>query len=62
MNDKIYAPRSAQEKNSHTDHSHKMEYTAPNLISYGQVRTLTQAGSGTTTEQKPGQGATSKKP
>ena len=61
MNDKAHSMRSDQEKNSHTDHFHKMEYTAPKLISYGQVRTLTQAGSAGKPEQSSGQGAASKK-
>lgn len=45
MNDKTHSPRSDQEKNSHTDHFQKIEYTAPKLIGYGQVRTLTQSDS-----------------
>jgi hypothetical protein len=37
-------------------------YITPKLTSFGRVRELTAAGSGTRAENKPGQGATSKMP
>ena len=37
-------------------------YVHPKLVKYGDVRELTQAGSGLSTEQKPGQGTKTKKP
>jgi hypothetical protein len=37
-------------------------YSAPELREFGQVGKLTQAGTGTATEQNPGQGAKTKRP
>ena len=40
----------------------RQPYQTPHLEAYGTLRDLTAAGAGSTTENKPGQGASSKRP
>jgi hypothetical protein len=43
------------------DLSNKRIYSAPKLRTFGDIATLTKAGSGSTDEQVPGQGSGTKK-
>jgi hypothetical protein len=50
------------EKEQERPAAEKRVYTPPSLKSYGKLTELTAAGSGTKTENKPGQGSPNEKP